>query len=78
MPDDPNQPTLLTVVPTESQAAMIVAGLEDKDIPAWVMGALTSGFRIAAPGQVQVLVRQSDLERAREILRTFHVQPDPE
>ena len=78
MPDDPNQPTLLTVVPTESQAAMIVAGLEDKDIPAWVMGALTSGFRAAAAGQVQVLVRQSDVERAREILQAIQTRPEPD
>lgn len=78
MPDDPNQPTLLTVVPTEPQAVMIVAGLEDENIPAWIMGALTSGFRAATPGQVQVLVRQSDVERAREILRSIQTPPEPD
>ena len=78
MPDDPNQPTLLTAVPSEPQAVMIVAGLEDEDIPAWIMGALTSGFRAATPGQVQVLVRQSDVERAREILRAIQAPPQPD
>ena len=78
MPDDPNQPTLLTAVPSEPQAVMIVAGLEDEDIPAWIMGALTSGFRAATPGQVQVLVRQSDVERAREILRAIQAPPEPD
>ena len=78
MPDDPNQPTLLTAVPTEPQAIMIVAGLEDENIPAWIMGALTSGFRAAAAGQVQVLVRQSDVERAREILQAIHARPEPD
>ena len=76
MPDDPNQPTLLTAVPSEPQAVMIVAALEDEDISAWIMGALTSGFRVAAPGQVQVLVRQSDVERAREILQTLQAPPE--
>lgn len=78
MPDDPNQPTLLTAVPTEPQALMIVAALEDENIPAWIMGALTSGFRAAAAGQVQVMVRQSDVERAREILRAIHARPEPD
>lgn len=78
MPDDPNQPTLLTMVPTEPQAVMIVAGLEDEDIPAWIMGALTSGFRAAAAGQIQVLVRQSDVERAREVLQTLQAPPGPD
>lgn len=78
MPDDPNQPTLLTAVPTEPQALMIVAALEDENIPAWIMGALTSGFRAAAAGQVQVMVRQSDVERAREILRAIHTRPEPD
>ncbi len=77
MPDDPNQPTLLTAVPSEPQALMIVAALEDENIPAWIMGALTSGFRAAAAGQVQVLVRQSDVERAREILQAIHDRPEP-
>ena len=78
MPDDPNQPTLLTAVPSEPQALMIVAALEDENIPAWIMGALTSGFRAAAAGQVQVLVRQSDVERAREILRAIQTRPEPD
>lgn len=76
MPDDPNQPTLLTAVSSEPQAVMIVAGLEDEEIPAWIMGALTSGFRAAAAGQVQVLVRKSDVERAREILQTLQAPPE--
>lgn len=78
MPDDPNQPTLLTAVPSEPQALMIVAALEDENIPAWIMGALTSGFRAAAAGQVQVLVRKSDAERAREILQAIHARPEPD
>ncbi len=78
MPDDPNQPTLLTAVPSEPQALMIVAALEDENMPAWIMGALTSGFRAAAAGQVQVLVRQSDVERAREILQAIQARPEPD
>ncbi len=78
MPDDPNRPILLTTVPTEPQAVMIVAGLEYEDIPAWITGNLTSGFQVGVPGQVQVLVRQSDVERAREILEAINARPEPD
>ena len=78
MPDDPNRPILLTTVPTEPQAVMIVAALQDQGVPAWTTGALTSGFQAAAPGQVQVLVRQGDVERAREILQAINARSEPD
>ena len=71
MPEDPDRPVVLTSVPGEAQAVMIVAALEERGVQARTQGELTSGFRAEAPGQVQVLVRHSDLERAREILDTI-------
>ena len=71
MADDPNQPIVLTKVPTEAEAAMIVAALENQGVVAHATGALTSGFRTEVPSGVQILVRQEDLERAREALRTI-------
>ena len=71
MPADPDRPVVLSSVPSEAQAVMIVAALEDRGIQARTQGELTSGFRAEAPGQVQVLVRLSDLERAREVLDTI-------
>ena len=71
MADDPNQVVVLTAVPTEAQAEMIVAALEARGLQARTTGALTSGLRAGAPGGVEVIVRQADLEQARAILQTI-------
>ncbi|MDX9911792.1 MAG: DUF2007 domain-containing protein [Phycisphaerales bacterium] len=68
MKDDPQRPVVLTTRPMEAQAAMVAAVLRDEGIPAELAGMYTAGFRAEAPGVVQVLVRQGDLERAKEIL----------
>ncbi len=70
MADDPNQPVVLMWAPTETEAAIIVAALANHGVLAHATGALTSGFRAEAPGGVQILVRQDDLERARDALPT--------
>jgi len=69
MTDDPNRPVVLTTVPTEVQAAVIVAALDAEGIEAQAVGQLTSGFRAEAPGGVRVLVRQADLARAQTVLQ---------
>ena len=69
MADDPNRPVVLTTVPTEEQAAVIVAALDAQGIEAQAVGQLTSGFRAEAPGGVSVLVRQADLARAQTVLQ---------
>lgn len=69
MTDDPNQPVVLTTVPTDVQAALIVAALRERGIEAQSVGELTSGFRAEAPGDVKILVRQADLARAQAALR---------
>ena len=74
MPDDPNRPVVLTSVPSEAQAVMIVAALDEQDIPAQVQGALTSAFRAEVPGEVQVLIRQADLDRARAIIEAIDTE----
>ena len=71
MTDDPNRAVVLTTVPTEAQAALIVAALEDRGVQARTTGELTSGFRAEAPGGGQVLILQADLERARDTLRAI-------
>lgn len=68
MTDDPNRPAVLTSVPNEAQAHLIAAALQRHGVQAQIEGALTSGFRAEVPGQVQVVVRQADVERARDIL----------
>ncbi len=76
MADDPNQPVVLMTTPTEAEAAMIAAALENQGVSAHVIGALTSGFRTEVPGCVEILVRQTDLERAREALRNIEPESD--
>lgn len=74
MPDDPNCPMVLTTVPTEVQAEMIVAALAGRGVEARTEGGLTGGFRAEAPGRVQVIVRQADLEQAQNALRAIEAK----
>lgn len=68
MPEHPEPAELLTSVPTDMEASIVIAGLEAEGIKAVMSGEFTAGFRAQAPGWVQVLVYDEDLPRAREIL----------
>jgi hypothetical protein len=61
-------PVVLVSLPSEPQAAILVAALEGEGIRAEMSGVLTSGFRADVPGNVTVLVMPDDLERAQAIL----------
>ena len=58
----------LTSFPTEMEASTVVAALERNGVKATATGGFTAGFRAEAPGWVQVMVVEEDLDRAREIL----------
>ncbi len=58
----------LTSVPTEMEAGIIVAELEEHGIRATMTGIHTANFRAEAPGQVSVLVDSRDLDLARATL----------
>ncbi len=66
MSDD--SPTTLTTVPTEQEAAMIVAALAARGVEAHAAGDFTAGFRAEAPGYVQIQVKAVDLPQARQAL----------
>jgi hypothetical protein len=68
MTTDPQRPVVLTKVQTESEAGMIIAQLDRAGIEAESAGALTSGLLGENLGEVEILVHESDLERAREVL----------
>jgi len=72
-----NDPVLLTSVPHELAAGIIVAALEQAGVKATMTGMYTSGFRAEAPGWVQVLVAEPDLARAQEILKAGREDSDP-
>ena len=69
MTTDPDNPERLVSVKTETEASLIAGMLKEQDIEATVTGGYTSGFKAAAPGEVCVLVRNSDLARARDLLK---------
>jgi uncharacterized membrane protein len=72
--EDINEPEVLVSVPTEAEAAIIVAALDEEGVEAEATGGYTAAFTIAIPGEVQVVVRRTDLERARQILAEVHHQ----
>jgi hypothetical protein len=68
MPVDSDSPCVLASVANEIEAAGLVTALAAYDIEASVVGGFTSGMKAEAPGDVQVLVKESDLDRAKAAL----------
>ena len=65
MTTDPNSPEVLVSVPSDVEAAAIVAALATRGVQASTTGDYTAGFRAEAPGQISVVVRCADLEQAK-------------
>ena len=65
---DPNNPTPLTRFTNEVEAATILSALAESGIQGTTTGSFTTGFRTEAPGDVTVVVRHCDLQRALEVL----------
>lgn len=69
---------LLTSRPTETEAAILVAALQESGLHAVATGSFTAGFVAEAPGWVRVLVAEDDLPRAKEILAEHEASADEE
>jgi hypothetical protein len=69
---DPAKTTVLTSVPTEFLASLLVDRLRSEGIEAEMSGGLTSDFRIGAPEEVQVLVHAKDAAHAGKVLAAWH------
>lgn len=72
MASSPEHPEHIVVVATaenELEAGVMVAALEEAGIKSTMSGAATADFRVAVPGDVQILVAQEDEARAREVIR---------
>ena len=65
---DGNNPTTLTRYCSEVEAVALLAALSESGIQGTTTGSFTTGFHAEAPGDVTVVVRQSDLPRAQEVL----------
>ena len=68
MTPDSNKPEILIRVENDIIATAIITGLAAHGITASTTGSYTAAFVAHAPGDVQVLVRHSDLAQAREAL----------
>lgn len=64
-----DEAVVLASLASEYEAVLMVSALEARGITAYAAGALTSGFRAEAPGDVKVMVPRSELEAARAVLR---------
>ncbi len=78
MSERPDDPVVLTTVPTEGEAAILIAALDDTGIKAQMIGGLTSGLRAEAPGEVSILVHRGDFEQARLVLASLRPKPSAE
>ena len=67
---------VLTTVLHEFEAEMIVGELERNGIRATSTGGFISNFKAEAPGNVRILVKQSDLEQAIELLDQIQDERD--
>jgi len=68
MAKDPHNPEILESYSNDVTAAAVVTALEAHGISASTTGGFTAGFRAEAPGDVNVIVRHCDLDRARAVL----------
>jgi len=55
-------------VPTEFEATLVVTRLAEQGIQAEAVGGYTAGFRAEAPGDIKILVRAGNMEKAQQIL----------
>jgi hypothetical protein len=71
MTDNPDQLVALTSTPDEPRAALVIAALADRGVEAVPEGGLACQFRTENFGEVKVMVRHEDLDRARESLAEY-------
>jgi len=76
MTDDIKHLVKLAAFPTEVGAAPVVSALEEAGISAIATGGFTAEFMAEAPGEVQVLVAERDLSKAKEILNVLREEMD--
>jgi hypothetical protein len=74
MAPDPNRPEVLLSVANEIEAAAMVNALAELGVEAFAAGGYTSGFKAEAPGDVAVMVKQANLDRAKQALAEIRQQ----
>jgi hypothetical protein len=71
---DPRHPDVLLSVTNEIEAAAIAAALADYGVKALPLGGYISGFKAEVPGNVAVVVKREDFDRAQEALAEIRRQ----
>jgi len=71
MDNDPNSPQVLANLRTDAEAQLVVNHLESIGIKALISGSGPSTGWPEVPCDTQVVVRRSELERAKEALTVF-------
>ncbi len=74
--ENPDELFVLMRVPSEIEAAPIVAALDAAGIPVTMTGGFTAGFIAEAPGDVQVKVFEKDRAKAEQIVADFKAEND--
>ncbi len=74
MPTDPDEPVILTQTRTGFEAETIVASLAAHGVEATVADAASAQLWFGVHCPVKVMVRQADLERARDALRAIEAE----
>lgn len=65
--NDPTRPIKLEAFTDNYQASVLVSRLKEHNIKAVAVGGFVSGFQAESPGYVDVVVVQSDFERAKSL-----------
>jgi len=69
--DDPTRPMKLETFNDNFQASVLVTRLEEAGIKATAVGGFVSGFQAESPGYVDVVVVQSEFERAKSLYENW-------
>lgn len=75
-PTYPDSPEVLTSVPNEVEAAVIVAMLAERGLRAYTTGDFRAGFHALAPGEINIMVRHKELDHARFVLTELRTIQD--
>ena len=76
---DPNSPKVVATLPTEEEAVLLADHLATHGIKAHIAGSGSPGGLLAARFDTQVVVRESDFARAKELIELIrpHTAGDP-
>ena len=72
--NDPTRPMKLETFNDDFQASLLVTRLEENGIKATSVGGFVSGFQAESPGYVDVVVMQSEFERAKSLFDSWQVE----